>query len=64
MTVETDYPHLDGTWPDSQEILWRQIGHLPRATAERTDRAPPLPRSVSVIGAWRFSISPIADCSR
>ena len=28
--VETDYPHLDGTWPDSQEILWRQIGKLPR----------------------------------
>ena len=35
VTVETDYPHLDGTWPDSQEILWRQIGHLPRATADK-----------------------------
>ena len=31
MLLETDYPHLDGTWPDTQEILWRQIGHLPRA---------------------------------
>ncbi len=27
--LETDYPHQDGTWPDSQEILRRQIGHLP-----------------------------------
>ena len=35
VTVETDYPHLDGTWPDSQKILWHQIGHLPRATAEK-----------------------------
>jgi predicted TIM-barrel fold metal-dependent hydrolase len=29
ITVETDYPHLDATWPDSQAILWRQIGDLP-----------------------------------
>ncbi|MBW2496861.1 MAG: amidohydrolase [Deltaproteobacteria bacterium] len=29
ITVETDYPHLDTTWPDSQAILWRQIGDLP-----------------------------------
>ena len=28
ITVETDYPHLDGTWPRSQELLWRQIAHL------------------------------------
>jgi predicted TIM-barrel fold metal-dependent hydrolase len=35
VTVETDYPHLDGTWPDSQEILWRQIGHLPRPVIDR-----------------------------
>ncbi len=35
VTVETDYPHLDGTWPDSQEILWRQIAHLPPATVHK-----------------------------
>jgi predicted TIM-barrel fold metal-dependent hydrolase len=29
ITVETDYPHLDGTWPDSQSALWRQVGMLP-----------------------------------
>ena len=35
-SVETDYPHLDGTWPDSQEILWRQLGKLPaRRPAEK-----------------------------
>jgi predicted TIM-barrel fold metal-dependent hydrolase len=29
--VETDYPHLDGTWPNTQELLWRQLGDLPAA---------------------------------
>ena len=28
VTIETDYPHLDSTWPNSQEILWRQVGGL------------------------------------
>jgi len=28
VTVETDYPHLDSTWPNSQEILWRQVAKL------------------------------------
>ena len=27
--LETDYPHQDGTWPDTQEILHAQIGHFP-----------------------------------
>jgi predicted TIM-barrel fold metal-dependent hydrolase len=27
--LETDYPHQDGTWPDSQDILREQIGHFP-----------------------------------
>jgi predicted TIM-barrel fold metal-dependent hydrolase len=27
--LETDYPHQDGTWPDSQAILHEQIGHFP-----------------------------------
>ena len=27
--LETDYPHQDGTWPDSQAVLREQIGHFP-----------------------------------
>jgi predicted TIM-barrel fold metal-dependent hydrolase len=27
--LESDYPHQDGTWPDTQEIIHAQIGHLP-----------------------------------
>jgi predicted TIM-barrel fold metal-dependent hydrolase len=27
--LESDYPHQDGTWPDTQEILHEQIGHFP-----------------------------------
>lgn len=26
--LESDYPHQDGTWPDTQEILMDQIGHF------------------------------------
>ncbi len=26
---ESDYPHGDGTWPDTQEVMRRLIGHLP-----------------------------------
>lgn len=26
---ESDYPHGDGTWPDTQEVMKRLIGHLP-----------------------------------
>lgn len=25
----SDFPHPDGVWPDSQEYLQRQLGHLP-----------------------------------
>jgi predicted TIM-barrel fold metal-dependent hydrolase len=28
---ESDYPHQDGTWPDTQAILRDQIGHFPAA---------------------------------
>ena len=28
--LESDYPHQDGTWPDTQAILRAQIGALPR----------------------------------
>jgi predicted TIM-barrel fold metal-dependent hydrolase len=27
--VETDYPHGDSTWPDTQEVIERYWGHLP-----------------------------------
>ena len=27
--VETDYPHGDGTWPDTQELIERVWGHIP-----------------------------------
>ncbi len=28
--VETDYPHGDGTWPDTQAVLEQAWGHIPR----------------------------------
>jgi predicted TIM-barrel fold metal-dependent hydrolase len=33
--VETDYPHSDSSWPDSQEILERQLRDVPPDEAER-----------------------------
>jgi predicted TIM-barrel fold metal-dependent hydrolase len=27
--VETDYPHGDSTWPDTQDVIERCWGHLP-----------------------------------
>jgi predicted TIM-barrel fold metal-dependent hydrolase len=27
--VETDYPHGDGTWPDTQQVIASAWGHLP-----------------------------------
>lgn len=47
--VETDYPHPDGTWPNSQEQLMKSIGHLDdeakhlvcRGNAERVFRFTP-----------------------
>jgi predicted TIM-barrel fold metal-dependent hydrolase len=27
--VETDYPHGDGTWPDTQEVIEKVWGHIP-----------------------------------
>lgn len=29
--LETDYPHQDGTWPDTHDLLHAQIGHFPDA---------------------------------
>jgi len=28
--VETDYPHGDGTWPDTQDLIEKVWGHLPQ----------------------------------
>ena len=33
--VETDYPHADSSWPDSQELFRRDLGHLPRDVVEQ-----------------------------
>jgi predicted TIM-barrel fold metal-dependent hydrolase len=33
--VESDYPHQDGTWPDTQAIVWSQIGGFPPDEIER-----------------------------
>ena len=33
--VESDYPHCDSTWPDTQRVLEEEIGHLPAADVER-----------------------------
>ncbi len=31
----SDFPHPDGVWPDSQEFIQRQLGHLPEATRRK-----------------------------
>jgi len=31
----SDFPHPDGVWPDSQEYLQRELGHLPAATRRK-----------------------------
>lgn len=33
--VESDYPHCDSTWPDTQRVLQEEIGALPEADIER-----------------------------
>ena len=33
--VETDYPHADSSWPTSQDIFRRDLGHLPTTTVEK-----------------------------
>ena len=31
----SDFPHPDGVWPDSQEMIERQLGHLPAETRRK-----------------------------
>ena len=33
--LEADYPHCDSTWPRTQEVVHREIGHLPPDDIER-----------------------------
>jgi predicted TIM-barrel fold metal-dependent hydrolase len=33
--VETDFPHMDSTWPRSQEMIRGEMAHLSRATIEK-----------------------------
>ncbi|TXL73623.1 amidohydrolase [Vineibacter terrae] len=34
----SDFPHPDGIWPDSQEYIARELGHLPEATRRKITR--------------------------
>jgi predicted TIM-barrel fold metal-dependent hydrolase len=54
--LETDYPHLDGTWPDSQEVVWRALQRLPE-----DDRHAVAWRNASDL--FRFPVAPsvVAD---
>ncbi|ADP83263.1 amidohydrolase family protein [Pseudofrankia inefficax] len=38
VVFETDYPHQDGTWPDSKKAAARQFGHLPQADINKIAR--------------------------
>jgi predicted TIM-barrel fold metal-dependent hydrolase len=31
----SDFPHPDGVWPDSQEYIQKELGHLPEATRKK-----------------------------
>jgi predicted TIM-barrel fold metal-dependent hydrolase len=35
LMVESDYPHADSTWPNSQEVIRRELSHLPGETIRR-----------------------------
>jgi hypothetical protein len=35
VVVESDYPHGDGTWPDTQAVMQRMLGGLPAATIRK-----------------------------
>jgi predicted TIM-barrel fold metal-dependent hydrolase len=30
-----DFPHPDGVWPDSQDYISKQFGHLPKRVREK-----------------------------
>jgi hypothetical protein len=49
--VETDYPHGDGTWPDTQLVLEKYWGHIP----------PPEMRAMCSENAARLFRHPLPD---
>ena len=58
--VESDYPHADSTWPDTQRVLAADLGRAARGRAARRGRRerrralpPPAPRSATT-GARRW----------
>jgi predicted TIM-barrel fold metal-dependent hydrolase len=34
----SDFPHPDGIWPDSQDFIQRELGHLPEPTRRKVVR--------------------------
>ncbi|ONH33408.1 amidohydrolase [Pseudofrankia asymbiotica] len=38
VVFETDYPHQDGTWPQSKKAAAQQFGHLPQADIDKIAR--------------------------
>jgi predicted TIM-barrel fold metal-dependent hydrolase len=38
ITYETDYPHTDGTWPNSRDVAERELGHLTESQIEKIVR--------------------------
>jgi hypothetical protein len=35
VVVESDYPHGDGTWPDTQRVMQRMLSGLPVETIRK-----------------------------
>jgi predicted TIM-barrel fold metal-dependent hydrolase len=35
VVVESDYPHGDGTWPDTQAVMQKMLGGLPVETIRK-----------------------------
>ena len=49
---ESDYPHTDTTWPHSQQVVQKHLGHIPEA--ER--------RKITYENACRlFQVEPVAS---
>jgi predicted TIM-barrel fold metal-dependent hydrolase len=54
VTFETDYPHTDSTWPDTQKIFAEQVAHLDDATVLKIARTNAINMlRLSPEGRWR-----------
>ena len=56
--VESDYPHADSTWPDTQAVLQATFGHLPEPSCTSWPRGTPPGCSATrsrrrATGGWR-----------